>query len=404
MKDIRKIFNIKDSNKSLFTFGELVFITISFTIICCFLTGIIIYNGCNQSFGKDPARDDILDTYDKIKNSYYQSIDSNEVADAAIEGMLTFLNEKYSVYMDSNDTDDLQSRLSGNYEGIGIGVLKRSDGHIIVRFVYDNTPALKAGLKSNDEIIEVNGKKIDEETEVTDLLAIIEDSNEVEMTVLRNGKEHIFRMQKVLMNNPVTVSKTFEGEEMKVGYIYLSAFSNDAFNQVKKSLEQLESDGITSLILDLRSNSGGYLNAATDIANMFLRKGDVIYSLEKKDKREYVYDTTDEHRKMDIVILIDENTASASELLASALHDSYGALIVGHQSYGKGRVQELSTLSDDTMIKFTTAKWFTPLGDSIDTIGITPDITANLTEKYLNAPEDANDDQLQMALNILFNR
>ncbi len=405
MKDIRKIFNIKESNsKSLFSLSELVMISLTFSIICCVLTGFIIVKLGNNGYGRDSAREDIIATYNKIKNSYYKDVDSNEVADAAIDGMLSYLNEKYSVYMNSNDAYDLQDKLKGNYNGLGIGIIKDKDGNTIISEVYDNTPASKAGVKKNDILIEVNGKKVDKNVSNSEVVNIIKDEEEVNLVVLRDNKEHIFRLKKSIVDYPVTTVKTFERDKKKIGYIHLSTFSDNAYKQVRSSLEKLEDEDIDSLVFDLRANTGGYLTSATDIASMFLHKGDVIYSLENKDSIEYVYDKTKERREYDIVVLIDSNTASASELLAAALHDSYGAILIGRNSYGKGKVQEMSTLSDEAMIKFTTAKWFTPLGDSIDTIGITPDIIVELTEKYAKDPTDENDEQLQMALYVLENK
>lgn len=405
MKDIRKLFNIKKSSKtSLFSFSELVMICLTFSAICCFLTGFVIIRLTNISYIKDSAQNDILSTYNKIKENYYEKVDSNEIADAAIDGMLSYLNEKYSVYMDSEDTSSLQDKLKGNYSGLGIGIIKDSEGNTVISEVYDNTPASASGIKREDIIVEINGLKVNKDVTNEEVVKAIKDEDEANIVVLRNNEEHIFRIKKSIVDYPVTTTKTFKKNNKNIGYIHLSTFSSSSEKQVRSSLKRLEDEGIDSLVFDLRANSGGYLTSATTIANMFLRKGDIIYSLEDKDTKEEVRDTSKERREYDIVVLIDSNTASASELLAASLHDSYGAILVGHTSYGKGKVQEMSTLSDETMIKFTTAKWFTPLGDSIDTIGITPDITVDLTEKYAKNPTDENDEQLQMALYVLANK
>lgn len=405
MKDIREKFNIKKSNNSsLFSLSELVLICLTFSAICCFLTAMVVNKLNTTGFTKDSARDDILSTYNKIKNSYYEQVDNNEVADAAINGMLDFLNEKYSVYMDSDDSNDLQDKLKGSYSGLGIGIIKDKDGNTVISEVYDNTPASSSGVKKDDIITEVNGMKVDKDVSNDEVVSAIKDEDIVDLVVLRDDKEHIFKIKKSIVDYPVVITKTFNKDEKNIGYIHLSTFSSTAESQVRKSLEKLEKEGIDSLVFDLRANSGGYLSSATGIANAFLAKGSVIYSLDGKDVKEKVLDDTKEKRTYEIVVLIDSNTASASELLAAALHDSYGALLIGHTSYGKGKVQEMSSLSDDTMIKFTTAKWLTPSGDSIDTIGLTPNITVDLTEKYAKDPTDENDEQLQMALYVLSNK
>jgi carboxyl-terminal processing protease len=157
----------------------------------------------------------------------------------------------------------------------------------------------------------------------------------------------------------------------------LSSFSSHSYNDLKKELEELENDNIDSLIIDLRDNTGGYLTAATDISNLFLEKGKVIYSLENKNKVKTYKDETKESRKYDIVVLINYNTASAAEILAAALKDSYGAVLVGKTSFGKGKVQTMKYY-EETMIKYTSAKWLRPNGECIDEIGLIPDYEVDI--------------------------
>ena len=155
------------------------------------------------------------------------------------------------------------------------------------------------------------------------------------------------------------------------------------------------------MIFDVRSNTGGYLTSVTEILNLFLKKGHLMYSLEEKDKKKMYYDTTKEEYDKDVVVLIDRKTASASEILASSLKESYGATIVGTTSYGKGKVQNTYKLSKDTMLKYTTAKWYTPSGNSIDEVGITPGIYVTLGKEYVLNPSDETDTQLQKAVDLL---
>ena len=155
------------------------------------------------------------------------------------------------------------------------------------------------------------------------------------------------------------------------------------------------------IIIDLRGNTGGYLNVATDIASLFLKRNKTIYSLESKNDVEVVKDTTDTFRTLPIVVLINGGTASASEILAAALKESYGAIIVGSQSYGKGKVQQTSKLSDDTLVKYTTASWYTPTGDNVEGIGLEPGITVELSDDYFKHLTSDYDNQLQKAIEIL---
>ena len=166
-------------------------------------------------------------------------------------------------------------------------------------------------------------------------------------------------------------------------------------------LEALEKENIDSLIIDVRSNSGGYLSSVTDIASMFLNKSKIIYQLDTKGVVEQIYSKTKESRNYKVVVLIDKASASASEILAGAMQESYGATIIGTNSYGKGTVQAAYQLESGATVKYTIQKWLTPNGNWINEVGITPDIEVELTEEYANNPSDETDSQLQKALEEL---
>ena len=175
------------------------------------------------------------------------------------------------------------------------------------------------------------------------------------------------------INKPALSYSVEEFNNKKLGYIQIQTFSQTLAEQVKQTLNKIEKDNISGLIIDLRGNGGGYLNAATDTASLFLEKGKVIYSLENKNSLDTTKDETDEKRSYPIVVLVNEGTASASEILAGALKDSYGATIVGKKSYGKGKVQQVKNLKDGSTVKYTTARWLRPNGECVDGVGIIPD-------------------------------
>lgn len=408
MKDIRKIFNIGKNDKSkkkevsLFTLWEMIIITIAFAIFSSVITGYVVNLATKNNILKDKELQDITDTYNKIVNEYYEDVDKNKLATSAIDGMMNYLNENYSEYMDSEETNALQDKLKGDYDGIGVEIGKIK-GSVIIVNVFEDSPAFVAGIKSGDIIINVDGTEIKEETTLEDVTSLIKGKKKVKIKVLRNKKEHEYTIDIKNVNIPVVTSKTFEKNDNKIGYLYLETFSLNASDQMAQKLSVLENEGIDSLIIDLRGNTGGYLNAATDIASMFIKKGKVIYGIESKDKKENVKDKTKEERNLPIVVLVDSASASASEILAAALKESYGAILVGTKTYGKGRVQQTSKLSDDSLIKYTTAKWYTPSGDSIDGVGLTPGITVELTEEYVKNPCDETDFQLQKGIEILAN-
>ncbi len=394
MNKIRKIFKIKNKNTT-YTFKELLIVTIFVTLIVSTITGIVVYKVISSN-----ELIKLESSYNKIKNEYYSDINKEELENAAIDGMMKYLNEKYSLFMDQEETSSLNDKLEGNYDGIGIEIGIK-DKKIMVLNVYENTPASVAGLKVNDELVKVEDLTINESTTLKDVTSLIKDKRSVKLSIKRDNEVKEFSIDIKKIDKPVVTEKIFERNNKKVGYIYLSTFSENAGTQVKEALKKLDEENIDSLIFDVRSNTGGYLTSVTEILNMFLKKGHLMYSLEEKDKKKMYYDTTKEEYDKDIVVLIDRKTASASEILASSLKESYGATIVGTTSYGKGKVQSTYKLSKDTMLKYTTAKWYTPNGNSIDEVGITPGIYVTLGKEYVLNPCDETDSQLQKAVDLL---
>lgn len=394
MNKIRKIFKIKNKNTT-YTFKELLIVTIFVTLIISTITGFVVYKVISSN-----ELIKLESSYNKIKNEYYSDINKEELENAAIDGMMKYLNEKYSLFMDQEETSSLNNKLEGNYDGIGIeiGII---NSKIMVLNVYENTPASIAGLKVNDELVKVEDLIIDESTTLKDVTSLIKDKKSVKLSIKRDNEVKQFNIDIKKIDKPVVTEKVFERNNKKVGYIYLSTFSENAGTQVKEALKKLEKENIDSLIFDVRSNTGGYLTSVTEILNMFLKKGHLMYSLEEKDKKNMYYDTTKEEYDKDVVVLVDRKTASASEILASSLKESYGATIVGTTSYGKGKVQSTYKLSKDTMLKYTTAKWYTPNGNSIDEVGITPGIYVTLGKEYVLNPCDETDSQLQKAVDLL---
>lgn len=385
---------------SKFSFIELIIISITLSLVFSVITGFVMYKIHHDNTFLDQELVDIISTYNQIKEEYYGEIDTQEISKIAIDAMMNKLNEEYSVHLNSEETNSLFDRLNGSYKGIGIRVTK-SENKIIIDTVYDNTPAKEAGLTSGDEIIKVNNLVINEETELENIGEEIRKHDKSTLEVIRNGEKIKISVNIKEIENPVIDSKIIDYSENKIGYIYLSSFSSNSYKQFKDNLKKLEKENIDSLIIDVRSNTGGYLTSATDILNMFLKKGKILYAIENKNSKNIVYDTTNEKRTYDIVVLTNQITASASEILAATLKESYGAIIIGGKTYGKGKVQETKSLSDKSLIKYTTANWYTPLGDSIDTIGIIPDIEVHLGEEYLKNPSDDTDDQLKKALEVL---
>ena len=380
-----------------FSIKWVIIIIIITAVVTSTTTGVILYNNNRLIIGgsnlkEDKALQEFLKVYHGIDEDYYSEIDKNGMIDAAISGMLDYLGEDYSTYLNQKESENLANSLSGKYQGIGISI---SEGNKIVK-VHDGTPAKKAGLQVGDIITWINDKSTDglQSVEVANL---INKTGDNKISVNREGNEITYHIKGETINTPLT-SQIIEEENNKIGYIYISAFTSTVGEEFKKALGELESEGISSLIIDMRYNYGGYLKGATDIANFLLEKDKIIYTLEGKDSREVYRDQTDEHRAYPIVVLVNDSSASASEVLASALKDSYGATIVGQITYGKGRVQQARTLEDGSMVKYTTAKWLRPNGECIDEVGIIPDYIEEIKK---NEDGTYTDQQYQKAIELL---
>lgn len=360
---------------------EILIIVVATALVSCVFTGLIL----NHQFRKninyidteliaDDNVQEFLEIYSEIVNNFYEEVDEDAMIGAALDGMLKFLEDNYSIFLNKNDSESLSESLDGAYEGIGIVAI----GNVVYQ-VYENSPAEKAGLLANDEIIKINGTEINLENHelITELL----DKDGENTIVVKRDKETLtFKVEVAKVNIPSVSSTVIKNEEKntKIGYLQLASFSAHSYEEVVEALEELEEDEeITSLIIDLRDNTGGYLTVATDISSLFLEKGSVIYSLENKDEKNEYKDETKEKREYKIVVLVNSNTASAAEILAAALHDSYGATIVGKTTFGKGKVQTM-THYEDTIVKYTSAKWIRPNGECVDEVGIVPDYEVNL--------------------------
>lgn len=399
MKEFKDKYKLNNKeHKNTFTFKELLFITLIFGIVVCGFTTFIVFNVTkNHIF--DSNLNDIIKSYNEITNTYYEDVDTKDLADSAIDGMLEYLDENYSKYLDSKETESLNDSLNDSYKGIGIIVYSNGENYVVYNVV-KNSASFNAGVKKNDIIKSINDTVITKDMTTEELTSMINSSKKVKLVVVRNNEEKSFDIEVTNVSIPVASSKVINKDDKRVGYIYLSSFTKNSYNQFKECLEEVEHQKIDSLIIDLRDNTGGYLSGAEDIANLFIKKDKVIYSLEYKDSKKTIKTTTNEYRSYPIVVLVNEYTASASEVLTLALKESYGAVVVGTKTFGKGKVQVTSTLSDDTMIKYTTAKWYSPNNNNIDEIGITPGITVNQSLDFI-INKESNDTQLNKALEFI---
>ena len=408
-----KINKFKEKQKKLksnngiqgFKLYEVIIITIITGILCSIATGFIFYKkyetsaiASYENLSNNKNVNEFLQVYASIIKEYYQDVNEEELVDSAINAMFSYLGDNYSEHLSKDETSSLLEQLAGEYQGIGVEIYQDK----IIYNVFDDSPAKEAGLQKGDKIIKVNNDDVSEKDNSYVATKIKNENDKVEITILRNNEEKKVTVKKDKLYIPSVTSKVIEEENKKIGYIDITTFSNTTSKQVKKALLSLENDNIDSLVIDVRNNAGGYLISAKEIASMFLEKEKIIYSLQEKDKTQTYKDTTSEKRDYPVVVLINEYSASASEILTSALKESYNATLVGKKSYGKGKVQQTLNLEDGSMAKYTTAKWLTPNGKCIDGVGITPDYEIDLDVDENN--QTIVDTQLNKAIEILKNK
>ena len=393
----------KNKERELYTSKEVIIVmifSIGIGILMCF-GGISIITGKNYlAVTKDLKK--VVDTYYAIVDNYYGELDRDKLIDGAVEGMISSVGDTFTSYSDTDSTSSFDETINGSYEGIGCTVATLEDGTISVIDMFEDSPSYKAGLKVGDIILKVDGESYEGKNS-NDISNYIKNSgkSKIVLTVKRDNEEKDISINLSKVEIPHVSGKVIEQDSKKIGYIKISLFASNSYKQFKNKLDELEKSNIDDLIIDVRDNSGGYLSSVTDICNLFLDKGKVIYQLEDSKGKVKKKDTTKEKRKYDIVVLINGGSASASEILASAIKESYGGDIVGTNSYGKGTVQQTKKLLDGSMIKYTTQKWLTPDGNSINGVGVTPTKVVELNEEYFNNPTNENDNQLQEAIKLI---
>lgn len=393
----------KNKNKDLYNAKEVIIVmifSIGIGFLMCF--GIIsIFTGKNY-FKVTRDLDKVIDTYYAIVDNYYGELDKNSIIDGAVEGMISSVGDTFTTYTTTDDTETFNETINGSYEGIGCSVATYNDGKIVVIEVFEDSPAYISGLKVGDIITKIDDNSLEGKSG-TDVSNYVKNSgkDKVVLTIIRDSEEKEITINLSKVDIPYVSGEIIEKEGKKIGYIKISLFANNSYKQFKNKLEKLEKENIDGLIIDVRDNSGGYLTSVTDICNLFLEKGKVIYQLQDESGTVKKKDTTKEKRTYDIAVIINRSSASASEILASAIKESYKGLVVGESSYGKGTVQQTKKLLDGSMIKYTTQKWLTPNGNFINEIGVTPTNEVILSEDYYSNPSIETDNQLQEALNLL---
>ncbi|MCC3864293.1 S41 family peptidase [Terrisporobacter petrolearius] len=330
---------------------------------------VIISKDLYESYAK---YNKLLGLEELIQEDYYKEVSGNNLVDGALKGLFEGLNDPYSQYYTADEFESLKEQTSGSFVGIGvyIGVNPENNKLTIISPI-EGSPADKAGVKSGDIVLKVDGESV-ETKKIDDVIKNIKgkENTDVSLTVQRKEQELSFDIKRETI---VTKSVSNEVMDNNIGYLRIKSFDENTHKEFKENLSVLESKGVKGLVIDLRDNPGGLLDVCVDIADDLIGKGTIVYTKDNTGNKEY-YKSDDKQVDMPIAVLINGGSASASEILTAALVDNNKAIAIGETSFGKGLVQSVKGLKDGTGYKLTTAQYFTPNGDYINGKGITPKI------------------------------
>ena len=370
------------------------------------ITVVILLNISNKAYSQNIDKlyekiDLFAEVLEKIQNEYVEEVDQAEIMDSAINGALQSL-DPFSAYMNPKVFEESQSETSGEFGGLGIEVSMES-GVIKVIAPIDDTPAAKAGVKAGDYIVKINGEQVQGKTlmEAVNLMRGPEGTS-IEITVRRKGlrKAKTFKITREVIEIKSVISKIVDN---KVGYLRLRAFNANSSSQLKKEIGKIEKNKkLVGYILDLRNNPGGLLSQAVTISDFFLNDGEIVSTKgrKKRETRKFFAKKGDKIDGKPLIVLINNGSASASEIVAGALQDQKRAILLGETTFGKGSVQSIIPLKNRGAIRLTISKYYLPSGKSISDVGIVPDIKIEEeNEEFLI--NTITDNQLNYAIKLL---
>ncbi|MFB6468957.1 S41 family peptidase [Cytobacillus sp. Hz8] len=356
--------------------------------------------------------DKVEKAYDLIVNNYVEKVGEDTLVEGAIQGMLSTLEDPYSVYMDREMSKQFSETLDSTFEGIGAEVSK-VDGKIVIVSPFKDSPAERAGLKPNDQILKINGKSVDglELSEAT-LKIKGKKGTKVKLQIARSGLNEPITLEITRDEIPqITVYSDLKEKDGKnIGYMEITTFSEDTASEFSKQLQALEQKGLDGLLIDVRGNPGGLLSSVQEILKQFVSKDHPYVQIENRDgaKKRY-FSTLESEKEYPVAVLVDKGSASAAEILAGALQEAEDYKLIGETTFGKGTVQQAVPMGDGSNIKLTLYKWLTPDGNWIHKKGIKPDIAIQQPEIYQTHPldiekpleKDMNNEQIKNAQQIL---
>lgn len=374
-------------------------------IITCAISLVVGYvlSERKQNKTNDKVLNEFINTYNEITDKYYEKIDKQELLSGAVSGMLSTLDQ-HSALIDQDENDNFSLMLDGSYSGIGIEIAAVNDKVIIIG-VIENSPAAKAGIKAGDILVQIDDLDMAKQStqDIANYIRKNTKKNEFTIAVERDEEKIEYKLKKDHVVITSVAGKIIKRDDYKIGYMYISIFSSTTASQFAKKLEKFEKENVDGIIIDIRENSGGYLTTAVSMLSMLLDQSKIMYQMDKNGKISKYYSTGNKNYKKQIVILQNNQSASAAEMLSASLKDNLNAIVVGEKSYGKGTVQEYNYLSNGDIYKYTTKKWLTPKGKCIDEVGIVPDVEVSLSEDYYTDPTE-NDNQLETAIQTMVDK
>ena len=338
-----------------------------------------------------------------LKDFYFDDIDDSKVLDNIYKAYVNAYGDKYTVYYTADEYAKIQESSNGAYYGIGVVVRKNDDGTILVVEPYDGAPGKEAGMRKNDVIVTVNGESVADQ-DLNSVVAKIkgDEGTTVNIGIRRDGSDDIAELM-VTRRKVEIKTVAYEMLDDSVGLITISEFDKVTAQQFKEAYAQLETLGMKGLVIDIRSNPGGLLNVVVDMLDEILPDGLIVYTEDKYGNRQEYNGSNPDVIDVPLAVLVNGESASASEIFAGAVQDYGAGTIIGTQTFGKGIVQTIRRMSDGSAIKYTMAKYFTPKGQDIHGHGVTPDIVEELSDEFNNLTEyDASkDNQLQKAIEVI---
>ena len=370
------------------------------------ITIIILLNISNKVYSQNIDKlyekiDLFGEVLEKIQNEYVEEVDQVEIMDSAINGALQSL-DPYSAYMNPEIFEESQTETAGEFGGLGIEVTMEA-GVVKVITPIDDTPASKAGIKAGDYIVRINGEQVQGKT-LMEAVNLMRGpiGTIIEITVRRKSlkKAKIFKITRAVIEIKSVVSKVVDN---KVGYLRLRAFNENSSSQLKKEISKIEKNKkLVGYILDLRNNPGGLLSQAITISDFFLNDGEIVSTRgrKKRENRKFFAKKGDKINGKPLIVLINNGSASASEIVAGALQDQKRAILLGETTFGKGSVQSIIPLKNKGAIRLTISKYYLPSGKSISEVGVVPDIKVEEEDEEFSI-NTSTDNQLNYAIKLL---